>query len=122
MIRNLSEIILYVKDMESQVNFYRDIMELPIEYPTGIDSYKDEYWVVFDTGLCKLALHGGGEGKIGKDSPKFVFDVEDVKAMRELLSLKGLQVGAIRSPTPGVEVLDAEDPEGNAFSVEHRST
>ena len=85
MIRNLSEIILYVKDMEAQVQFYRDIMELPIEYPTGIDSYKDEYWVVFDTGLCKLALHGGGEGKIGKDSPKFVFDVEDVKAMREWL-------------------------------------
>ena len=121
MIQNLCEIILYVKDMESQVEFYRDLLQLSVEYPSGCDSYRDEYWVVFDTGDCKLALHGGGEGNMGKDAPKFVFNVDDLKAARERLSLQGVSVGEIRSPAPGVEVVDGEDPEGNVFSLEHRS-
>lgn len=122
MIKNLSEIILYVQDMETQVAFYRDVMKLPIETPPDLASYSDQQWVVFETGDCKLALHSGGRKKFGRDAPKFVFDVDDVKGTRELLSLKGINVGNIRTPSPGVEVLDVEDPEGNQFSIEQRLT
>jgi predicted enzyme related to lactoylglutathione lyase len=120
MIRNLSEIIIYVQDMDAQVEFYRDVLKLPIEYPAELKTYRDEQWVVFETGDCKLALHSGGKKKFGPDAPKFVFDVDDVKRTREFLSLKGVNVGKIRTPAPGIEVLDAEDPEGNQFSIEHR--
>lgn len=119
MIKKLSEIILYVQDMEAQVAFYRDVLELPIEHPDGLKSYGDQHWVVLGTGGCKLALQSGGRKKFGRDAPRFCFDVDDVKRTRELLSLKGVNVGAIRSPSPGVEVIDAEDPEGNQFSLEH---
>ncbi|MDF1814055.1 MAG: VOC family protein [Verrucomicrobiales bacterium] len=119
MITGLAEIILYVQDMESQVAFYRDVLKLPIDYPEQ-KSYENEQWVVFGTGGCKLALHGGGRKKFGRDAPKFVFEVDDVQRTREFLSLSGVPVGKIRHPAPGVEVLDAEDPEGNQFSVEHK--
>lgn len=118
--KQLSEIILYVKDMEAQVQFYRDIMDLTLEYPPDRDSYHDECWVVFDTGPCKLALHGGGHCKFGQDAPKFVFEVDDLSAARELLSLKGVHVGKVRSPATGINTFDAEDPEGNIFSLESR--
>lgn len=121
MISKLTEVILYVKDMENQVLFYRDILKLPLEYPSGLGSYANEQWVLFDTGPCKLALHGGGHKDFGRDAPKFVFGVENLKATRELLSLKGVSLSAIRCPAPGVEVVDAEDPEGNVFSIECRS-
>ncbi len=118
MIKNLSEIIIYVQDMDAQVKFYRDVLNIPIDHPRDLDSYRGEQWVVFQAGSCKLALHSGGKKRFGRDAPKFVFDVEDIRATRELLSLKGVKLGKIRIPAPGVEVVDAEDPEGNLFSLE----
>ena len=120
MLKQISEIIIYVSDMDAQVRFYRDVLGLSISYPAGLDSYSQEFWVVFDTGLCKLALHGGGNKEFGKDAPKFVFDTDDVKAVQQYLTGQNVKVGEIREPAPGVEVFDAADPEGNYFSVEKR--
>lgn len=119
-IGSISEIIVYVEDMHAQVSFYRDVVGLQVSYPTGLDSYADQHWVTFDTGECTLALHGGGSQEQGKDAPKFVFDVDDVEAVRDELIERGVSVGEVRSPAPGVAVADARDPEGNAFSVESR--
>ncbi|QDG51781.1 hypothetical protein FIV42_13805 [Persicimonas caeni] len=116
----LSEIILYVEDMESQVAFYRDVLGLAVTYPAECDSYADQHWVTFDTGACSLALHGGGSQSQGKDAPKFVFDVDDIAEARQELLDHGVRVGEVRSPAPGVDVVDARDPEGNAFSIESR--
>lgn len=118
MIKNLSKIILYVHDMESQVSFYRDILKLPITYPDDTANYKKISRVIFEAGPCQLALHSGGKKRMGRDSPTFTFEVDNIRTSRELLSLKGVSVGEIHSPSPGVEVLDAEDPEGNPFSLE----
>ncbi|MEM7131314.1 MAG: VOC family protein [Chloroflexota bacterium] len=120
MLKGISEIILYVQDMNAQVTFYRDILKLPIAYPPGLDNYSEEFWVVFDTGVCKLALHGGGKKRFGDDAPKFVFDTGDVSSTRQYLIDHGVTVGKIRSPAPGVTVCDAVDPEGNYFSIECR--
>ena len=119
-IGHLSEIILYVQDMQAQVQFYRDVLGLDVTYPQDRDSYADEFWVTFATGACTLALHGGASGDRGKHAPKFVFDVDDVATARTDLIERGVTVGEVRSPAPGVEVADARDPEGNAFSIESR--
>ena len=42
--------------------------------------------------------------------------------MCEKCGLKGVKLGKIRIPTPGVEVVDVEDPEGNLFSLESLMT
>lgn len=119
-IRHLDELILYVQDMEAQVRFYRDTLGLEVAFPAGLESYADQFWVTFQTGSCTLALHGGGGGEIGKDAPKFVFSVENVGDARAALQARGVPVGEIQSPAPGVDVFDSKDPEGNYFSLERR--
>lgn len=147
---HLSEIIVYVQDMATQVSFYRDLLGLPVLYPIQAD-YRDEMWVVFDTGACKLCLHGGAvlsaahpaaeadeddedpgtpaeyDDRYGEETPsptgaryapKFVFAVENILAAHEYLSRIGVRVNEVRQVAPGVFVIDAWDPEGNAFCVE----
>lgn len=121
MLGSLCEIIIYVSDMDAQVRFYRDTLGLQIAYPSGLDDYADEHWVVFDTGECSLALHGGGSKEFGKDAPRFVFNVDDISCVRDALIARGVPVGEIRSPADGVEVVDCKDPEGNVFSIESHS-
>ncbi len=114
------EIILYVEDMDSQVSFYRDTLELPLSYPPDLEDYSNQMWVTFDTGACILALHGGGKRDFGRDAPKFVFEIEEVKSTRQSLLDRGVLLGEIRTIAPGVSVCDGEDPEGNKFSIESR--
>jgi predicted enzyme related to lactoylglutathione lyase len=121
-VNGLIEVILYVQDMGSQVAFYRDVMGLAVLYPTGLSEYDGEMWVTFNTGSCTLALHGGGKGRLGEDTPKIVFGVPDVEVARTQLHNMGVEMGDIRSAAPGVFVCDGVDPEGNTFSIESHSS
>ena len=118
MIQGLHELILYVKDMEAQVKFYRDVLGLAVVCPAGTTHYANEYWVTLNVGNCILALHGGGQGRLGQDSPKMVFKVADIETARLELVAKGLPLSEVRSPSPGVFVCDGFDPEGNPLSIE----
>ena len=117
---HLSEVILYAEDMNAQVHFYRDVLGLRVTHPDGVQDFSGEYWVTFDTGACTLALHGGGQKRLGQDAPKIVFFTNDLLASRALLESRGVAIGAPRSPAPGIGVCDARDPEGNPFSIESR--
>jgi len=116
----LIEVVVYVEDMNRQVYFYRDKIGLSLSYPTGVNDFKDACWVTFETGDCTLALHAGGKKQQGADAPKFVFDVSDINQAREELIERGVRLGEIRSPAPGVLVCDGIDPEGNRFSIESK--
>jgi catechol 2,3-dioxygenase-like lactoylglutathione lyase family enzyme len=116
----LIEVILYVKDMNKMVQFYRDVLDLPLTN-TAVSDHGDENWVTFESGNCQLALHSGGKGDIGADSPKIVFRVQDIKSARFQLLESGVTAGEIRSPAPGISVCDAKDPEGNPFSIEQQN-
>ncbi len=122
MIEGLSEVILYVKDMDSQVGFYRDVLHLKVAYPAGAQSFKGQKSVLLDSGGgCQLALRSCSKRQAAAESPHFVFSVGDIRASREVLSLMGVPVGEIREIAPGVELLEAIDPEGNAFGLQHRA-
>jgi len=114
----LIEIIVYVADMDAQVRFYRDNFGLDVTYPSGLDSYAEEFWVTLDVGGVLLALHGGGQGRLGADTPKIVFGVDDINAARSELLAQGVSLDEVRSAAPGVCVCDGRDPEGNPFSIE----
>lgn len=118
MIGSLMEIIVYAKDMEAQVRFYRDVLGFAVTFPAGKADYSEEFWVTFDTGACVLALHGGGAQDFGANAPKFVFEVEDIQAAHQMLLDAGVKINDVREAAPGVQVADAWDPEGNAFSIE----
>ena len=114
----LIEVILYVRDMDAMVRFYRDTLELSLSFPPTLKDYGDQMWVTFDTGECTLALHGGGVGDLGRDAPKIVFQVADLEETRNSLLERGVFMGEVRTAAPGIIVCDGEDPEGNRFSIE----
>ncbi|MGL5873185.1 MAG: VOC family protein [Xenococcaceae cyanobacterium] len=115
--QSLSKTILYVKNMDAQINFYRNILELQIKYPVGLKSYSNEIWVEFATGECTLALHLDSNKQLGQDRPKLVFSVKDIETARQQLLDRGVNIGDINSRFNGVKVADGFDPEGNPFSI-----
>lgn len=119
---DLMEVILYVQDMDAQVSFYRDLLGLRVKEPQDQDDWAGVHWVEMKTGSCTLALHAGGQRRLGDDAPKIVFRVPDVPAARHALLERGVPMGEIRSPAPGVQVADGVDPEGNRFSIESRGS
>lgn len=115
----LSEVILHVKNMNSMVAFYRDKLGFKVTYPTGNADYSKESWVTFDTGRCVLALHAGGKERHGETpSHRIVFQTKEIQATRTLLLSRGVELGQVRSPAPGVQVVDGWDPEGNVWAIE----
>lgn len=118
----LIEVVLYVKNMPAQVAFYRNVFGLQVTYPAGQSDYSQEAWVTFDTGGCTLALHSGGQARVGEDAPRIVFTVDDIQAAREHLFIHRVKVSEVRSAAPGILVFDGRDPEGNPFSFESRET
>jgi catechol 2,3-dioxygenase-like lactoylglutathione lyase family enzyme len=121
MLEGLLKVILYVQDMDAQVRFYRDVLGLRVMQPQGVHDFSDQFWVELDTGACALVLHGGGQRRLGADSPKLAFGVADMAAARDELLKRGARLGAVRSPAPGVQVCDGLDPEGNPFSLDAHS-
>jgi catechol 2,3-dioxygenase-like lactoylglutathione lyase family enzyme len=117
MIGPLFEVILYVRDMDAQVRFYRDALGLSISWPDGLESYAAEHWVALRAGDVTLALHSGGDTPTGTP-PRFGFKVSDIDASRAQLIERGVPCSEVRSPAPGVQVVDCIDPEGNGFFIE----
>lgn len=116
----LFEVIVYVRDMDSMVRFYRDSVGLPVSWPAGLQDYSKEDWVALDADGATLALHSGGAG-IGGTPPRFGFAVTGIAVHRDWLLKCGVPCGEIRSPAPGVQVVDCTDPEGNGFFIEERA-
>jgi predicted enzyme related to lactoylglutathione lyase len=123
MIAPLNRIIIYVGDVETCANFYRDVFgftALPNTLPA-------REWLELETGGCRLAFikAHGPDGPInsptgGPTNPhKIVFFVEDVFAARAELIAKGAKMG--NACTFGSVVLcDGSDPEGHVFQLSNR--
>jgi catechol 2,3-dioxygenase-like lactoylglutathione lyase family enzyme len=109
----LVEVVLYVRDMERSVRFFRDTLGLDLEHESA-------GWTTFRTGACTLALHAVDRRDVGSGEPDPTFLVEDAATERARLVAAGVEVTAIREPAPGIEVVDARDPDGNRFSLESR--
>jgi catechol 2,3-dioxygenase-like lactoylglutathione lyase family enzyme len=120
MLGPLFEVILYVREMDAQVRFYREVLGLSITWPDGLADYSAEHWVAFDAGGVTLALHSGGEGPVGTP-PRFGFKVQDIELVLSELIGRAVPCSEVRSPAPGVLVCDCLDPEGNGFFIESRA-
>lgn len=109
----LSEVILYVENMDEMLAFYRDILGLAVV--AGDPEYG---FVKLDAGSTSLCLHAGRDGKVGKFAPKIVFDVDDLDAAAAYLRDHDVELGEKRQAGPDSEVVDGMDPEGNKFAIE----
>lgn len=119
-IGSLFQVILNVRDMERQVQFYRDTLGFRVVLPEGKSDFAKETFVRLQTGGADLALHAGRVSPPGKDEPRLSFMTKNIREARERLLQAGLTPSAIRTPAPGVLVVDCRDPEGNAFHLEAR--
>ncbi|MBD2336071.1 VOC family protein [Calothrix sp. FACHB-156] len=118
LIKGLTKTILYVKDIDTQVNFYRDRLGLEVKSSLSIPGRSDKQWVEFATGECTLVLHGNLEPEHGKDRPKLAFHVNDIQTAYKELTERGVQLSPIRSPSPGLQIAEGADPEGNPFTID----
>ena len=116
----LLEVILYVQDMAGMVRFYRDQLGLRVEEPADMEDLSAEHWVVLDAGATKLALHSGGQQRLGEDTPMLVFAVADIAAARTVLTARGVALGDPFEAAPGVLICHGRDPEGNPLALEQR--
>lgn len=112
----LSQVILYVKDMAAEVHFYRDLLGLPIRYPKDKSDYSAEMWVEFETGECSLALHGGAADSPGIEH-ELVFTVDDIMTTWLALEEAEVDVGQVRMLETDEPIATGRDPEGHRFSI-----
>lgn len=106
---NLTEVVVYVVDMERAIAWYRDVLGLEPDY-------ESPYWTTFRTGACTLALHRASAPL----PPDPTFLVPDAAAERDRLAAAGVEVSELREPAPGVRVFDVRDADGNRLSIESR--
>jgi catechol 2,3-dioxygenase-like lactoylglutathione lyase family enzyme len=112
----LRQVILFVQDMESEVRFYRDVMDFEVIYPNEVDDYAKEIWVELAAGDCILALHGGAQEPAGGQH-ELIFAVEDIHDAREILIQSGIKMGEVRLLEDGQPSTSGWDPAGHRFSI-----
>ncbi|GAB4160883.1 MAG: hypothetical protein Kow00107_08810 [Planctomycetota bacterium] len=116
-ISSLSQVVLFVPEMKPAIEFYRDILGLKVLTPSDPSLLPEAQWVEFETGACTLCLHTAPGSSQGPDAPQVVFEVSDLDGMRRELIRRGVAMGAIRTPGPGVTLCTGEDPFGHTFSL-----
>ena len=114
--------MIFAKNMDRMVAFYRDGLGLPL-----IENRADG-WASFDAGSATLALHAIPAGiaagieiteppQAREDSAiKLIFATDDVAAARAHLQAHGATMSAPR----GDKSCDGLDPEGNVFQIVRR--
>lgn len=115
---NLGYVIVYVKDMEKALPFYRDTLGMKVK----VD---DSGWVEFETGPATFALHADTKlsGTRAPGQPIPVFTVQDINHVYE--SLKNAGVKFESTPRQVCEAgpnqiglsADFHDPDGNFLSI-----
>ena len=120
MVKQLDYTMVVVSDMRRSIEFYRDVLGLPLKF-------QSPDWTEFQTGTTTFALHGGGtaaKGPPAGDPSKQAghcsigFNVEDVDKTYEELKAKGINF--VMPPTQregeGIRLAVAIDPDGLPIS------
>ena len=105
--------IVFVSDMKRAVEFYRDVLGLPLRF-------ESPGWTEFSTDSTTLALHPAGDHPAG--SCRLGFHVDDLDAFHKDMEAKGVR--CLRPPSQqfGVRLAEYVDPDGLPFSVAQTAT
>ena len=108
----LRRVILFTPRLAEMTDFYSNVLGLEV---TG----REEGWVDFAAGPCRLALHAG-RSKVGSRPPKLAFYATDVSGARTALVKKGLALAGPVKSTGSFDMCDCKDPDGNPFQISSR--
>lgn len=126
-VRHLAEIVLWVRDMDRALGFYRDLFGLELISPPGFPSK----FLRAGPGegpvpeMIVLSQHPDREGSFPREKPlralhHLAFNVEPAgyESLRELCRAAGLEVRAGVHPVlKGVRTFYVDDPDGNEVEV-----
>ncbi|MDX2004713.1 MAG: VOC family protein [Meiothermus sp.] len=118
----IRRVVVFVRDMEVQARFYREVLGLPLV----LNPDDEAQFVEFEAGGCRLALHSGGLPSRAKRPTKLVFYAQDVAAARAWLASRGAKLGKVKSTAVDLadgsrlQLCDGQDPEGNPFQLSNR--
>lgn len=111
--------VLFVRDMQTSIAFYRDVIGL------GVKMESPE-WTELDTGECTLALHKAAgdplppveQGKIPAGHSHPAFNVEDIDAFAARLKAAGVPcLQEVRTEDFGGRMGVWQDPDGIPISA-----
>ncbi len=108
---DLKRVILFVDDLKLMTDFYEQKIGLKL-------IAREEDFVDFDAGGCKLGLHAGVSNP---GRTKICFFAADVSKARQELIDKGIRMGKDPGPGEGLKFCDGKDPEGNTFQLSNRA-
>lgn len=108
----ISTVVIYARDFERMVGFYRDTLGLHVEQQT------EHYVELRASGGADVAIHAGREAAPGEGRHWFLeFRVDDIDAVVRELRERGVEAGELRERWWGKEA-GFSDPEGNRIEVE----
>ncbi|HRF59396.1 MAG TPA: VOC family protein [Fimbriimonadaceae bacterium] len=115
MIQGLHTIWCQASDMVRSVEFYRDVVGLPV-------GYESAHWTEFPLANGKLALHlamNGATTPLGLPMSGWQVGLQtsDIVALRSRLAEAGATVAATFHDIPGGVTLDFTDPDGNPLQA-----
>lgn len=101
--------IVFVSDMKRSVEFYRDVLGLPLHF-------ESPGWTEFATEGTTLALHPAGHIPAGSCHPGFL--VQDINAFHQALQARGVKcIQAPKKEDFGGVLAVYADPDGLPLSV-----
>ena len=101
--------IVFVSDMKRSVEFYRDVLGLPLQFETP-------HWTEFATEGTTLALHPAERTPAGSCQPGFL--VEDIHAVHQDLHTRAVKcVQPPKQEDFGGFLAIYADPDGLVFSL-----
>ena len=107
MFKLVGYIIVFVRDMDTMLDFWRNRIGLQARYSSS-------KWSELQLENTILALHKSTEAT-PRDTG-IVFNVEDIEETVELLHEKGVEVTSPQDIGAGIEAL-FKDPEGNTYHI-----
>ena len=110
----LSVVYLYVADLDRSLEFYRDLLGLPLEADAD-----DPYWVEATlSGGTRFALHAAGASIMPQvpGTMRVNFEVDDIDAAAERLAAAGVRIGQIERE-PWGQMVEVFDPDGYAIEL-----
>jgi lactoylglutathione lyase len=106
--------IVFVSDMGRSVEFYRDVIGLPLKFETP-------EWTEFVTEGSTLALHKAGSGSLGDPKApgtcRTGFSVPDIEAFHARMIEHDVECVEPPRESFGAKLAQYKDPDGMHFGV-----
>ena len=110
LVKAVDMIMVMVTDTQRSVDWYRDVLELPVRMHHGD-------FAILETGNIPLALHGGAEGGAPPNRGTLaVFQVEDYASAKATLEERGCTF-VFENETPQARFGTLLDPDENPIQI-----